>query len=488
MKMIDESLETVKETVAELLEYYGIRTEADYESFSTREPVDFAGFINSSGEPDLAVVVDFNGHMLKDIKKLARVDHLKNIIVIAQPKNVPKTKRQMPPVRNMLEQDVDVFPVPSAEETAFENRIRQLTGRTGNQRFFDSVAIRKAKTGEKQVSQVIADFESMIRDQGLDATKAKELIYKAAVGGLSTYSGKMAYGQSDEPVFERSRDLPKEGIFLMALGVLTEEKKEDRGFGYDSSGYYYLTLSENEKATGIATEVVNEKIENRKHEIRKLMKYYPKAFNFIILTGSLGIFAPRPAINLERQRPLNTGVIRTTFQYENTTLLETIRLAINNLDLQISEWNRINCMASFPEIRNLVSEYFEKFEKIGIAVRGFRGIKRLYLPLNTLAMHVDLASLRDSYRKDKLKKFALWDALLRTTMKDRDLYERLNEMEIEIEEIREALDETEKAGLTSFLLPRDAVKPFAVYNEQRFRNYCLDKMRTEVEDILDVTW
>jgi hypothetical protein len=43
-------------------------------------------------------------------------------------------------------------------------------------------------------------------------------------------------------------------------------------------------------------------------------------------------------------------------------------------------------------------------------------------------------------------------------------------------------------GFCSKLLPHGSDLPIAVYNQNKFSNYCLNRMREKASDILDVEW
>lgn len=478
--------EKIKDTISGILSYYGIRHDIDYEPEYSTETVDIVGFIEADEFPDMAIAVELTPTIQKDFKRMIRTPSLKWIFIIAPDEYVSVIEEELKPKRPPQNKQFAVFPIPTQNSLRFEDRIREVTGHANLQRYF--AMVKDTKSSESIESEVLNNFERMIKNEGLSIYKAKDLVYKAAVGGMSTLSGKSVGHFPDIESYEREKDLPREAIFLAALGILKEEERKERTMGTEQGSAFYLTLSDSEEAIKLAAEVVDEKVELNRREIKKIMNQYPRSFNFIILTGSLGIFTPKPIINIERQRPFSSGVIRTTYQYEKTELVELIRTIINTLDIEVNEWNRINCLASFLEIRNLVSDYFEKFEKIGIAVRGYRGARKLYLPLKTIARFLNLSNWKDSYDKDKLKEFSLYDALLRTLRNDRDIYERIKDLDISEDEVRSVLSESMKLGITSHLLPKGSTMPFAIYKQQKFGNFCLERMRSAAEDLLEITW
>lgn len=478
--------ERIKRTISGILDYYGISYDTDYEPVFGIDSLDVVAYVESEETPDMAILVEMDPKVQKDFKKLIRTPNLKWIFIVAPKEYLAIIQGELKLKKIPQNKRFAILPVPSPDSLELEDRIRDITSRKDAQRYF--VAIKEKAIPDSVESEILTDFEKLIGNERLDIEKAKDVIYKAAVGRMSILSGRSVFRSPDEEIREREKDLSKEAIFLTAVGLLKEEEKKEGNLNTEAESTFYLSLSDSERALKVAAEIVDERIGGRKREMKKIMNQYPHSFNFIVLTGSLGIFTPKPLINIERQRLFSTGVIRTSYQYEKTDLVELIRATVNALNIEVNEWNRINCLASFVEIRGLVSEYFEKFERIGVAVRGYRGYRKLYLPLRTMARFLSFSDWRDSYDKEKLKEFSLYDTLLRTIRTDRDIYERIKDLDISEEDIRNVLSETMKMGLTSHLLPKGSAMPFAIYKQQKFSNFCLERMRSVAEDLLEITW
>ncbi len=486
--MIQDPVGTTRRTVANILDYYGIgMIHSGSDSVDIDRPDLVACLSGKSDKPDIGIKVVGRRPRTSQLAGVLNLKSLKYVVYLAPKEIIDEVKDKLPATVSLLEKDVSVFPSPTAENVEFENMLRSITGKDNEKWFFEQMPAQEKHEEIPIDTQEMDRFEDTIQSQGLSALNAKRLVYQAAVGGLNIESGTRIGHSLGNMITRRNENLSKEAIFLEALGVLRENAPAPAS-QFPGESTIYLTLDQGEKTTALADQIIVETVSQRRDRISDILSSYPEQFIFIAIIGTLGIFAPKQQVPPERSTTYPTGVIRTTFESENTYLVETIRHLVNITGITTVEWNRVNTLASYHEIANLLQQFFERFEKIGIGVKGNRGVKRIYIPVTHIARSMDIASGSNSYNKMELKKYVVWDTVLNYKSYMHHWESRLNSLGITQEDISSALIATMKKGMTSGLLPEGSYMPFAVYKSHLFRNYCVERMREAASAILDITW
>lgn len=483
--MFQRSIDSTKRLVASILNFYEIGMVE--ESMEPRSPdtVDVIGSINGQTAPDLGVKIFEGRPRLSEYYGALNNPALKYVFFLAPSNLVREVRNRLPASTSLLEKEVFVLSLPSRENTDLEDKLRDLTRNVSKLSYFQDK--------EKSSPTVIADthevdnFRDQISSQGLSVDVAKRLVYQTAVGGLSIVSGTRIRHSLGKMMMRRNENLSREAIFLEALGILKENEKGYES-GLDEEGKVFLTLDQSEGTARLANQIISEMLEYKRDSIVDLLSSYPSQLSFVALIGSMGIFAPKQPLPPERSSTYRLGVTRTTFESENTHLVETIRELVNIADINTTEWNKVNTLASYHEINNLMHQMFERFEKIGIGVRGHRGIKRIYLPVTHIARFLEFSSLKESYNKAEMKRFSIWDTILNYRTYQHTWSQRLESLGLTSDDISWALSFTMERKMTSGILPEGSFMPFAVYNSHGFRNFCLERMRQAASVILDITW
>lgn len=471
--------EQLKDVVADMLDYYGLNAKVDQKFLGLQDVIDVAVYEEGRNDPGTAIFIMPENERAKFIGKVSRAKGIKNIIILGQaPSDVLKIK---------LHGDIIRMNLPDESNTEFESYLKSMASKKPDFPYFSTVS-RKALEIEAKPTYM-QKFEALVADQGLDLKSAQSVIYRTAISGLNIHYGR--YIQLDDgnnPIFERNRDLSRETILLKAAGYLKEERLPDRGLGLESDGNSFLVLSEDEETAKVAQEIVDDYVFKNRHTIRKIMGQYPDMFNFAAVVGSLGYYAPKTMLSIERHRRTWTGIIRATVQSENSYLIEVIRTMINNVGISEQTWNRINCLISFPELNSLLEKYFEAFEKSGIGVFGFRGLKRIYIPAKRIATHMRLVELAENLDQDSLEEFCIYDSILRSNHTGFDFFTNISDLGLDEDKIALRISEMAAKGFCSKLLPHGADLPIAIYNQAKFTNFCLTRMREMSSTILDVEW
>lgn len=482
--MLGKSLDSIKRMVANMLDFYGVANIEESMEIRSPEMVDILASIGDQAEPDIGIKLLGRKPRPSEFFGVLNIQSLKYVIFLSPSALISDVKEKLPATASLIEKDVFVLPMPADGNNELEDKIRELTGNSGRDEYF------KAEGSEVNrfalESQELDKFSDQIASQGLSVETAKHLMYQAAVGGLNIEFGKRIR-QLGNMITRRNENLSREAIFLEALGILRESEKSHPN-SLSEEHTLYLTLNQDENTTKLANQIIIEFIEARKNRILDVLYSYPNQFSFVALVGSIGIFAPKQSLPPESSTAFPIGVARTTFEFENTFLVESIREIVNVTDISTTEWNRINTLASYPEISTLLHQFFERFEKIGIGVKGHRGIRRIYLPVTHIARILGLASFKDSYNHSELRKFVIWDTILNHRTYMHNWQDRLSSLGLGKDDITRALSVTMGKKITSGLLPDGSYMPFAVYNIHAFRSYCIERMRESASAILDINW
>ena len=471
--------EEVKDVIADLLGYYGFVVKIDHKFQGMRDVIDIAVLEEGKNEPSIAVFITPEIERSKFIGKVSRSREISNTIILGlAPSDFLKMK---------LQDEIMRMELPDENHTEFESYLRSISPRKPIFPYFSTVSKKISEPDAKPTC--LQKFENLVNDQGLDLKQAQYDIYRTAISGLNILYGKYILADDGgSPAFERNRELAKETILLKAAGYLKEERLPDRGLGLESDGKSFLILSDDEETAKVAQEIVDDYVAGNRNVIRKIMGQYPDMFNFAAIVGSLGYYAPRTMISIERHRRTWTGIIRATVQSENSYLIEVIRTMINTVGISEQTWNRINCLVSFPELNSLLERYFSAFEKSGVGVYGYRGLRRIYIPAKRIATHMRLGDLAGNIDQKSLEEFCIYDSILRSNHTGFDFYSNIADLGLSEEKIAARISEMATKGFCSKLLPHGADLPIAIYHQAKFTNYCLVKMRDMISTILEIEW
>ncbi len=476
--MSDNLAEQMKETVTDMLGYYGFSVEVDYKMPVFSDYIDIAVLKEEERYPEVVIFCSPGQERAKFISRIAKHSSIGEVVVI-DPEFYASDKIKLPA-------GVRIYDLPDIDHTKFEEFIRSISPKKPLIPYFSTVS-RNPNPPESN-HDALLDFEKLVRDQGLDVQRAKYEIYRTAISGMNIRYGRYIQVDDGKPVFERSRDLSREAILLKAAGYFREEKIADRGLGLDSDGNSFLVLSEDEVTASVAEAVVDQYVRSQTTSIKKIMSSYPRMFSYVAIIGSLGYYAPKTLLSIERHRKSWTGVIRSTAQSENSYLVEVIRTMMNTVGISEEVWNRINCLSAFGEVNGLIGEYFEKFEKAKIGVFGYRGLRRIYIPAKRIATQMRLSDLNDELDQDALEEFCIYDSILRSNHTGFDFRSAVRDMNLDREKLAKSVEKLAKLGFCSKILPENSDLPIAIYNQPKFSNHCLKIMREKASSIMDIEW
>ncbi len=476
--MSNNLAEQIKDTVTDMLGYYGFNVETDFQMPVFSDYIDIAALKEDEKYPRVVVFCSPGQEKVKFISRIAKHSSIEDVVIL-DAGFFPSDKAKMP-------SNVRIYDLPDIDHTRFEDFIRSISPKKPAIPYFNTVS--RNPNPPESSHDALVNFEKLVDDQGLNVERAKYEIYRTAISGMNIRYGRYIQVDDSKPVFERSKELSREAILLKAAGYLREEKMADRGLGLESDGNSFLVLSDDDETASLAEAVVDEYVRSQRTVIKKIMSAYPKLFSYNVIIGSLGYYAPKTLLSIERHRKSWTGIIRATAQSENSYLVEVIRTMINTVGISEEVWNRINCLSAFGEINNLVGEYFEKFEKARVGVFGYRGLRRIYIPAKRIATQMRLSELNDELDQEALEDFCIYDSILRSNHTGFDFRAAVRDMNLDRTKLAGTVEKLARLGYCSKILPENSDLPIAIYNQSKFSNHCLKVMRDKVSAILDIEW
>lgn len=467
-----------KEVIADMLGYYGFKAETDYEMPFLSDSIDIAAMKDNEEYPRAVIFCSPDKDILKFISRIAKHSSIEDVIVLDSTfTSADKSK---------LPGNVHFFAFPDIDHTKFEDFISSISARSHPIPYFSTVS--RNPNSSNTADDALHRFDALIGKQGLDIEKARYEIYRTAVSGMNIRYGRYIQADEGKPALERNKELSREAILLKAAGYLREEKLPDRGLGLDSDGESFLVLSDEGESASLAQAIVDDYVHSQNKLIKRIMSAFPKTFSYVAIVGSLGYYAPKTTLSIERHRKSWSGIIRTTVQSENSYLLEVIRTMINTVGLTEEEWNRINCLSSFGEINELMGNYFGKFEKARVGVYGYRGLKRIYIPAKRISVQSHLSAMHDDLDWESLEEFCIYDSILRSNRSGFDFRSVISNMDLDNQKLVSKVEKLAELGYCSKLLPENSDLPIAIYNQSKFNNFCLRKMREMASRILEIEW
>lgn len=467
-----------RRTVVDMLQYYGFNVETDYELPAFSDYIDIAAMKEPEKYPRVVIFCSPGDDRTKFITRLAKHSSVEEVVIL-DPEFSTLSRKKIP-------ENVQVFGKPDVDHTKFEKFLGRISPKNPVIPYFSTVSNNPDPPGSS--NSALERFEELIRDQKLDLNIAKYEIYRTAISGMNIRYGRYIPVDERRPVFERNRELSREAILLKAAGYLREEKMPDRGLGLDSDGDSFLVLSDDGETASLAEAVVDEYVFSKRNIIKKITSKFPKMFNYVTIIGTLGYFAPKTILSLERHRKSWTGTIRTTAQSENSYLVETIRTMVNTVGITEEEWNRINCLASFGEINHIMKDFFEGLEKAKVGIYGYRGLTRIYIPAKRIAIQMGISGMHKELDQNSLEEFCIYDSILRSNRTNFDFRRVVSDMGLDFDRLVDRINGLSELGYCSRLLPENSDLPIAVYNQGKFENYCLREMRKTASNILEIDW
>jgi hypothetical protein len=334
---------------------------------------------------------------------------------------------------------------------------------------------------------LLSKFKNFVAENKLDYKKARDIIFRAYIGG------NIEVGKVDNHLgnylWSYNKDLPKEYRFLKALGFFDEE------VAYVSGLPIIAKLKNDDNIIGIASEIANEIIKERRDDIESIFNKYNKSFVFCSLVGN----------NYDFSYDLYEYIKYMDIKHDYLVKIPLL-IVVNN---ENSYYWKLNIVCSFIDILNRIEQLYNELEKINIGVRSktYHGSKGSYeTPLQHATLHIkvprelwyiikDYNDIDESFLNEFVSYAIVYnykDVDLTHNDNAKDFIELINKFGIDFELIKKVILELSNSGITSNLLfnfnnPEDSIGTsrylFAVYDEESFKRYIRKRLNEILKDL-----
>jgi hypothetical protein len=461
--------EEIKNLISNILGYYGLDAISEYSINGKR--IDLVGKNPKNEEILIGIEIEITSDLKKDIDNLNSLNPKYKIIISPDADQFKSNITQ-----------IKIFNIPSETNKEFENYIRKIcenekTGEIKLNYFFD---VMKTYTENMKGKDLLSKFKNFVAENKLDYKKARDIIFRAYIGG------NIEVGKVDN---HYNKDLPKEYRFLKALGFFDEE------VAYVSGLPIIAKLKNDDNIIGIASEIANEIIKERRDDIESIFNKYNKSFVFCSLVGN----------NYDFSYDLYEYIKYMDIKHDYLVKIPLL-IVVNN---ENSYYWKLNIVCSFIDILNRIEQLYNELEKINIGVRSktYHGSKGSYeTPLQHAILHIkvprelwyiikDYNDIDESFLNEFVSYAIVYnykDVDLTHNDNAKDFIELINKFGIDFELIKKVILELSNNGITSNLLfnfnnPEDSIGTsrylFAVYDEESFKRYIRKRLNEILKDL-----
>jgi hypothetical protein len=460
-----ERHEQIKQQCVDILNYYYVVPDTEF-TLGTNERIDVVGYSKNRNEPDIGIEVELSSDFQHDASKLARTSSFQLRLIVTDHPDTLSLGKSI----DIKGKIVDVIPLPDNDIT-FEKKIREYTNLNKMQWFNNS---KYKSDGTIFPKTLLLDiFSEEIKDQELDVESAKEIIFRCSLGGV--HVGNYSLGPLGTK-FNRSIDLPKELLYLSARHLIFEARV---GKSYESGKQSIYSLSQG--AEDLAKTIVDERIQNRREKLLRIIEKFGKSTTIISLLGHSGRFTNSSQLNgLDPYLTVstqNSGILRGLIEEFNidSEIIYASEITAGS-DLFKDKSKQVFSALIAEGLGNESPDFTSRGEFFGtIYTVPFRGLLR----------QIDLADWPRSSLEKKLKNYAAW-VIIRAHNRyvPTTLFDYFESVGLGIQDIEDRIRELFKLGITSMLMKGDN-NTIAVYDENGFNNYCESKIKGAMSEILD---
>lgn len=463
--------EDIKAHCVDILNYYSILADTEFTIPANQLRIDVVGHYKNMSAPDIGIEVEITSNFQHDASKLANLPHLKWRFIITEDEETLTMGEEQ-----MVKGKIVWILSPPDKDVKFEEKIREITN-TRTRNWFNANKRTVEIQENEHPEEIMHNFSKEIEAQELDIGIAKDVIFRAALGGIEVGYYK---DEASGTTFHRTSEIPKEIHYLSARHLILEERI---GYSYESGKHSTYILSEEGKE--IAARVISERIKSKENLISELMGKYGKNAVFIALLGTMGKLIDDTSLMVEtRLDPY------TSLQLGGTA--RAPRYLVEKYDLDEKLFFMTQIIARTPQLTHLLVNIYKELVQCGAgnSTSGYTQKGRYYgevynLPLRNILEIIDVKSWLDSVNKDIFLAYCEW-VILRSHNKSvpQTLYDSVTLIGSNSARISEMVSETFRAGITSKLLDGQS-NTIAVYDENKFNEYCEIKMKELVPELLD---
>ncbi len=473
-----ERHEYLKSQCTRILEYYYANADTEF-TLNDGERIDVVGYYNDRKSPDIGIEVELSSNLQHDAAKLARIQSIKLKIIVTELPDTLSLGKTM----NIGNAQVHIVPPPD-RDTDFESLIREYTGQTNKiwfNKFQNQGTVKMAEDAVPKKEDPLSSFIRELNDQRLDPEFAKDLIFRAAQGGIHLGSYVQKYGMT---VRERP-EIPKELHYLLARGVVFEDR---RGKNYESGRSSIYLLSQ--EYHDLASKIIHERVDEKAGSLLKIAEKYSKSALLTSLIGVRGNFLDDDVYYQVGEMGLDrySSIPLTSIDFQK----DIQRYIVEGFNISPELQNAMRIVAYSPLFRDTLKEIYQALIQSGlgnatqhITTKGDLAGSLYQVPFLMLLKKLGAEEWIDQIDTKKLIPYAEWVIIRAHTYTTETLFNYFQSIGGNIQDAKGLIDELANENITSRLISRGQ-SPIAIYDSRRFNDFCEYKMSDLLHDLLSV--
>lgn len=459
--------EKAKNDCVRVLEYYGIFADTEYR-LHTDERIDVVGYSKDRRSPSIGIEVECSSTFQHDSQKLVKVPSIEWRFVLTDDRDT----LSLGEVINVNNLPIFVYPLHELD-FRFEKKIREITNQN-NKPWYNRVH-EYSSFVEDENSSILDRFMHDLQEQSLDIGTAKDIIFRAAMGGIHVgyYRDEKGIGTQ----FHGDEKLPREIHYLTAKNVIFEDRP-GKNYTEGRQSIYYITKEGHE----LTKEIVRERVSYHISEIEATMEEFGQVPFLISLLGNInnGVFVWRTDVP-----PTNGPSLTGTEFIDLRGVVEVLNVSP---ELLYASYLMSNTRI-FAEIERKIFERLVE-KSLGTTGKAFtsRGDvwgQRYTVPVFTILQNIDFPLLKRKLDFEKVQEFATY-ALMnpqRTRMELSDYsLEQFHKIGVDRSFVYSLLTETFNHGITSKPTGQKN-ETVAIYNQEQFKQFCESRMKEILSDL-----
>ncbi len=471
-----ERHEKIKNLCERILNYYYINADTEYQ-LPDNQRIDVVGYFNNKNSPDIGIEIELSSSLQHDAAKLATTGSLKlRIIVTEHPDTL------------LLDKSINGIYIvkPPDEDMAFESKIREYTGE--NKKNWFNQFQKDVQNSISISNNPLNEFVKEIRDQGLNIDLSKDLIFRAALGGI--HLGEYKQGKISTMYYGSKPS--KELLYLKATGFIWEDRL---GRNYEQGRQSIYRLSSGDDIIKLCNEIIEERIDEKKDLLYNIVDKYSESPLFISLIGTKGKFLLAETyesdISYDGYSPVSdlSALIGGFMEYSNWVY---IRDFLEEFNIKPEINYILNIVANSPIFENAFTKpiYRDIVDaKLGNLTEAYT-TKGNYIgndyivPLRLLLRKLNFKTRFEPEQLEKLRSYSEWYIIRgHNPNVPETLYKSFEDIGSSILNAEKLINELAENGITS--KPLKQGNNIAIYDKKRFNDFCEAKMEKILEDIID---
>jgi hypothetical protein len=470
-----ERHEQIKQLCASILDYCLALSDTEY-ILDTNERIDVVGYFKNKNIPDIGIEVELSSQFQHDASKLAKVPNFEKRLIVT---DIPDTL-SLGPDANINGKIIEIVPPPD-KATDFEAKIREYTGKKGKW-FNESGKQMTLEDSKVDQEKSLSDFVNEIRSQNLDVEMAKDILFKAALGGIH-----LGYYLQDPTGtnFHRPAHIPRELLYLKARGLILEDRP---GRNYDTGKQSVYLLSKS--GFDLAKRIIEERVDKNEEKLREISKKFGNSVLMISLIGKIengGFLEDTHFLGFPYADPYSPVQLPVMGMHWNSVS----RDITEKFDINPELANLTRIVADSPLFLETIRGVYKDLAdaRLGNETDAFTsggdhiGIKYA-VPIRALLRKLEVEEWVQSAPRDKLRAYAEWVILrAHNPSVPSTLYESFKAIGADVQDAEVLIGELADQGIASRPV-NGGQSTIAIYDDKRFKDFCEVRIRELLTPIL----